>query len=458
MDVLLLNPGWMSREGNIWKKISGALPPLGIAYIASYLEKNSINVRIIDIQAEPLSTAELLDSVTFSPGYIGITATTMTVKSALETAALCRKKFPAAKIVFGGVHPTIMPEDVLSSIDVDYAVRGEGERAMLELIQGKDPAVIEGLSYKKDGGFIHNAIGPVIADLDTLPFPAYSLLPVKNYMPTLGSYKRLPAISLITTRGCPGKCTFCMGSYLGGRIRMHSTRYIIDEIKMLIKDYGIREISFYDDTFTAFRHKVRDFCKILIDEKIDITWSCFARVDFVDADILGLMKRAGCHQIMYGIESGSDEILKNIKKKTSLIKAVDIVALTKKTGIECRAAFMLGNPGETQATMEQTLDFAKKLDPDIALFNITTPYPGTEMYDWADKNGYLKTKDWSKYDLSNAVMELPTVSSRAVEAFYKKAHNAFYGRPSYLLKRLLKIRSLNDLLTAIKGGLAVFTG
>lgn len=458
MDVLLINPGWMIREGNIWKKISGSMPPLGIAYIASYLSGKSVNVRIIDVQAEKLPVEALLDSVKASPDFIGITATTMTVKSGLETASLCRSRFPGSKLVMGGVHPTIMPEDVLKSPDIDFVIRGEGEKPFYELISGGDIRAIKGLSYKKEGGFIHNPDGALVEDLDTLPFPAYNMLPVRNYIPALGSYKRLPAISIITTRGCPGKCTFCLGSYLGGRVRMHSTRYIIDEIKMLIRDYGIREISFYDDTFTAYKNKVREFCSIIIAEKIDIVWSCFARVDFVDGDILTLMKEAGCHQIMYGIESGCDEILRNIKKRTSLEKAVEVVALTKKIGIECRAAFMLGNPGETLQTMRQTLDFSKKLDPDIALFNITTPYPGTEMYEWADKNGYLKTKDWSKYDLSTAVMELPGLKPGDVEAFYKKAHHEFYGRPSYLLKRLLKIRSFNDLLMAIKGALAVFTG
>jgi radical SAM superfamily enzyme YgiQ (UPF0313 family) len=404
----------MIRSGNIWKKIEGSMPPLGLAYVASYLEKNSIKVRIIDIHAEKLPAVSLLDTVVNNPAYIGITATTMTVVSALETAAVCRIKFPGAKIVFGGVHPTIMPEDVLKSPDVDFVIRGEGERPFLELIQGKSLPEIPGLSYKMDGAYVHNPEGALIENLDTLPFPAYHLLPVKNYIPTLGSYKRLPAISLITSRGCPGKCTFCLGSYLGGKVRIHSTQYIIAEIKTLIKDYGIKEISFYDDTFTAFKNKVRDFCNIIINEKIDITWPCFARVDFVDEDILKLMKKAGCHQIMYGIESGNDEILKNIKKRTSLKRAVEVVAMTKKAGIECRATFMLGNPGETQQTMEETLAFAKKLDPDIALFNITTPYPGTEIYAWADSNGYLKTKDWSKYDLSNSVMDIPGLSSTEV--------------------------------------------
>lgn len=456
MNVMLLNPSWMTKEGNIWKKISGAMPPLGLAYIASYLEKNGITVKIIDAIAEEQEIQDLLEGLTEVPDFIGITATTITIKSALENAAICKAKFPKAIIVLGGVHPTLVPEEVLNNEKVDYVIRGEGEIAFLNLINGKELEKIDGLSYKKGGEYFHNPYGELIKDLDTLPFPAYHLLPITKYKPALGSHKRLPAISMISTRGCPGKCTFCLGSYLGGYVRMHSVKYLIEQIKMLQHDYGIKEISFYDDTFTTYKLKVQEFCRKLLKENIDLTWVCFARVDFVDEKTLRLMKEAGCHQIMYGIESGNKKILKNIRKMTSLPKAIEIVALTKKIGIECRAAFMFGNPGETEDTMKQTLKFAKKLDPDIAIFNITTPYPGTEMYSWADKNNYLKTKDWSKYDLSNAIMELPTVSSEKVEEFYQKAHKEFYSRPLFLLKKILKLRSFDDIKTAMKGASAVF--
>jgi radical SAM superfamily enzyme YgiQ (UPF0313 family) len=456
LDVLLLNPSWFSKEGNIWRKISGLMPPIGLAYIASYLESKGVKVKIIDVHAEEEGLEELLDKCGMNPGHIGITAVTMTFKSALEAAAMCRKKFPAAKITMGGVHPTILPEQALSSPAVDYVIRGEGERSYYELVSGTAPEKVKGISFRKGNGFVHTEEGPVAEKLDDLPMPAYHLLPVKKYRPTTGSYKRLPAISIMATRGCPGKCTYCLGSYLGGRVRMHSARYIVDVIKKLQADYGIKEINFYDDTFTAFKMKVREFCRMLIDEKVDLTWVCFARVDFIDMETLQLMKQAGCHQIMYGIESGNEEILKNIKKMTPLEKAKEAVDMTKKAGIECRAAFMLGNPGETEATMKQTMDFAKHLDPDIALYNIATPYPGTEMYSWAKEKGILLTEDWEKYDLSTAVMNLPTVAPAVIEEYYRKAHKDFYGRPLYLLKRMMRIRTWNDFTTAIKAALAVF--
>lgn len=456
MEVLLLNPSWLSKDGNIWKKISGLMPPLGLAYVASYLEKHGIKVKIIDVHAEEEGLEALLSSAGINPQFIGITATTMTFNSALLAAAACRKKFPSAKITLGGVHPTILPEDALKSEAVDYVIRGEGEKYFYELVSGTDLGKVKGLSYKKDGTYIHNPEGPVVENMDELPPPSYHLLPVEKYRPTTGSYKRLPAISVMTTRGCPGKCTYCLGSYLGGRVRMHSIKYIIDVIKTLQKDYGIKEINFYDDTFTAFKMKVREFCRALIAEKIDLTWVCFARIDFIDEETLKLMNQAGCHQVMYGIESGNEQILKNINKMTRLDKAKEVIDMTKKAGIECRAAFMFGNPGETEATMKQTMDFAKYLDPDIALYNIATPYPGTEMYRWAKEQGILITEDWEKYDLSTAVMNLPTVKPEIIEAYYRKAHKDFYGRPKFLLKRLLKIRSFGDLITAAKGALAVF--
>ncbi len=456
MNVLLINPVWQIREGNIWKKITGYMPPLGLSYVAGYLEKNGVNVSVIDAQAEHLPFSALVESVKETPDFVGITTATVTSANALEIAAACRQLYPAAKIVFGGVHPTIMPGDMLKSPYVDYVIRGEGEKSFLALVNGGKDGEISGLSYKKNGAFVHNPESPLIQDLDSLPFPAYHLLPMKLYRPTLGSYKRLPAVSIITTRGCPGKCTFCLGSYLGGKVRMHSIKYIVDEIQMLQKDFGIKELLFYDDTFTVYRHKVLEFCREITARKTDLSWVCFARVDFVDEEVLRAMKKAGCHQIMYGIESGSEVILANIKKKTSLSRARDIIRLTKKTGIETRAAFMLGSPGETDGTIKQTFDFAKELDPDIALFNVTTPYPGTEMYKWADSNGYLISKDWSKYDYSTAVMELPTLSAAKIAEYYRKAHKDFYGRPLYLLKRLLKIRSFAEAWVAFKAFLAIF--
>lgn len=181
----------------------------------------------------------------------------------------------------------------------------------------------------------------------------------------------------------------------------------------------------------------------------------FSRVDTIDEKLLYRMKQTGCHQISYGIESACSEILRNIGKNTNCEEAERSIRLTKKAGIDVRAAFMLGNPGETEKTMEETLAFAIRLNPEIAMFNITTPFPGTEMFEWADRHNYLITKNWDDYDLAHPVLELPTVSSKKVQEFYRKAYRKFFLRPSYLAKRIARLRRYNDLVDAYRALRAV---
>ena len=453
MRILLINPPWLFRKDNIWSQIAGIIPPLGLAQVAAYVEQYGIQVNILDTNAENISLSELggrLKSYDFAPTIIGITATTSIIGQALETARICKESCPDAKIVFGGVHPSIFPGEVLSDVNVDFVIRREGEESFYELVSGRSHETILGLSYKYNGVIVHNKDREEIPDINKLPLPAYHLLQMNKYHPALGSYKQLPGTGIVTTRGCPGRCTFCFGNYLGAHIRVRSADKIFEEIKLLHSNYNIKEIAFYDDTFTAVKSNVIEFCRLLTQSGLRITWSCFARVDFIDKQLLEIMKKSGCHQICYGIESGSEEILKNINKKISLEKAKNAVTLTKQCGIETRATFMFGSPGETKETLEKTMNFALNLDPDIALFNIVTPYPGTEMYKWADEKGFLKTKDWSKYDLSHQILELPTIASGDLEDFYKHAYWRFYGRPVYLLKRLLKMTNLTTIIIGFK--------
>jgi len=244
----------------------------------------------------------------------------------------------------------------------------------------------------------------------------------------------------------------------GRHTRFRSAANIADEIKLLIRDYGIREVSFYDDTFTANRENVLELCGTIRREGIDITWSCMSRIDRVDAGLLREMKSAGCHQIGYGIESADEGILRNIRKPIPLDRANQAVEWTRRAGINVRCMFMFGNPGETEETMEKTFKFALELDPDIAVFNITTPFPGTEMFDWAKENGYLLTRDWAKYDLSGCIMRLPTLEPEKIERFYRKAYRRFYMRPGYLIRRLFKIRNFTELQMNIRSFLSMARG
>jgi len=451
MKILLINPARLIRVGNIWQKINPELPPLGLGYVASYLEKQGIQVKILDLGVENINHLDLQNTVKgMRPDLVGITANTILIKNAIEIAGVIKAALPEAKIVMGGVHPTIFPDEVLSDPSVDYVVRNEGEITFAELAGGKPVSEIQGISYKIGDRHIHNPPRPFMENLDDMPHPAYHLLPMAKYHPSVGNYKRLPAASIITSRGCPGRCTFCYTGGHGKRIRFRSAENIIDEIQLLIRDYGIKEISFYDDTFTANKENVRRFCRLIKQENIDITWTCMSRIDFVDEETLSLMKIAGCHQIGYGIESSDEGILKNIKKRISLSDVPKVIKLTQKCGIEARAMFIFGSPGETEQTMKNTLDFAIKLRPDLVVFNVTTPYPGTEMFAWAKEKGYLNTTDWSKCDLSQSVMNLPGLEPKVIERFYLMAYRRFYLRPSFLLKRLFKLRSPLDFKNNMK--------
>ncbi len=457
MKTLLINPPLIKSDTNVWRHIDSCTPPYGLAILAAILEENGIDVIVLDCTALAIPVSRL--EVSLPPGpfdVIGITASTALFHNGMEAARICRKHYPGATIVMGGVHPTVLPAQCLDTPHVDLVVRGEGEKSFLRLLKGEKPEAIPGISYRSGNKIVHNPKGPEPINLDRNPMPAYHLLPMDRYHTALGSSRRSPGIGLIVSRGCPGRCTYCYGHFLGRKVRFRDPQLIYAEIRMLMETYGIREIAFYDDTFTTYRKKVRALCKLLLDNQTDLSWSCFSRADTVDLDTLKQMRRAGCHQISVGIESGSEAILRTIQKDIDLDKAAKMVADCKKAGIMARACFMLGNPGETRETIRQTIDFAKKLNPDIVLFNITTPYPGTQMFDWAESNGYLTTHDWRDYDLANVVMELPTVDKQALETAYRRAYREFYFRPAYLLKRLLNIRSFEDIKLNWNGLQAVF--
>lgn len=453
MRILLINPPWVIlNQKNVWRNVASVMPPLGVAWLAAVLEQDGHQVAILDAHAERMHVAAVTPWIREHGPFdlIGITATTPLIGNALELARQIKQEWPLVNVVLGGVHPTVRPAEVLGEQAVDLVVRGEGENTLREIAAGKPHETIQGLSYRHEGQVVHNPDRELIRDLDSLPLPAYHLLPMHRYRPAAGAAKRTPATSVLATRGCPGRCTFCYRIF-GDRLRFRSGARVAEEVKMLQDRYGIREICFYDDTFTAIKREVRAFCQAIRDLKLDLTWSCFTRIDAFDEETFRMMKSAGCHQVMVGIESASQDILKNIHKKIDVDNVEQIVRSMQKIGLEVRAAFMLGNPGETEATMEENIRFALRLDPDLVQFNITTPFPGTEMFRWAEENDLLLTKNWEDYDLSRPVMKLPTVDPEVVQRFYDSAHRRFFLRPKFILKRLWQLRSPTELASAVRG-------
>lgn len=444
LDAILINPCLFERNvNNIWRSIDSSFPSLGLISIASYIREKGFTVKIIDVPVLGISVKFFEDYLKNNygneqPRYIGFTAVTPSVKNAYIMAKIAKKIFPEVKIVFGGSHSTILSEEVIRQDEIDIVVRGEGEITFTEILEGKDLASIDGIVYQKDDKIIFNHKRERIKNLDELPWPAYDLLDINKYYPGRGSYKRLPAMTMLTSRGCPGRCTFCNRTF-GHRVTFRSAESLIDEIKILIKNYGIKQIMFYDDTFTTYKENVKKLCQLLIDQNIDVSWSCFSRVDYIDLELLKLMKKSGCHQIMYGIESGVQEVLDSINKNISLDLVREVVRLTKLADIDVRCSFMIGNPIETKETILKTLDFAIELNPDVAAFNITTPYPGTQMFKDAKKKDLITIHDWNDYDLSKSVMKLENINQEEVLKLYSYCNRKFFFRREYILMRLKRL-------------------
>jgi anaerobic magnesium-protoporphyrin IX monomethyl ester cyclase len=447
--VVLINPPWITRDDNVWHGIKGAMPPLSILSIGAVLEKEGFEVHILDVHVEFYTEEQVKEEIKkIDPDFVGLTVMTSTAIASHQIAKICKEVSPECTVVMGGVHPTSISEETLRNKAVDIVVRGDGEYSMLEICQGKDLNEVVGISYVEDGRVLATANRPDIKELGELPMYAYHLVDMKKYYPAIGAYKRFPAINMLMTRGCPGKCIFCNSAETN--LRTRPAAQVVDEIIVLRDRYGIKEIQFYDDTFTVMKQNVFEFCRLMIEKKVGVGFSCFARTDCFSEKMAYALKEAGCHQVMFGVESGNQEMLKILRKDIDLDKTLGVVALAKKVGIEVRAAFTFGTPGETKETIQETLDYALKMDPDLAIFNITTPYPGTQLYNWATKNELLTTHDWWDYELGRAIINMPSIAQEDLIAAYQRAFKVFYNRPIMYWRRFKQIRSLRQFKDSVE--------
>lgn len=439
---------------------------LGLAYLAAVLEKESFPVKIIDTPVLGYQTKEIIkEAKKFKPTIIGLSFTTREFPAALKLAPSLKKHFQECFIIIGGPHSTVTPKKTVRHQCFDFAVLGEGEKTIIELVKAlekgkKNLKNIKGIAFKKGRKIIITPPRPFIKNLDALPFPARHLLsPLKKYRPAF-SYKNFPIGTIITSRGCPFHCTFCARNVFGNQVRFRSPKNVVDEIEILVKEYGAREIRVWDDTLNLDPQRVIEICKEILKRKLVFPWACQARVNFVNSRMLGWMKKAGCWQISYGIESGNQTILNKIKKGLTLKIARQAVNKTKRAGIEAKCYFMLGLPGETEETMQDTINFAKNLDPDIATFCITLPFPGTEIYQEAIKTGEFRGvsfKEYLYYDTRRLPFIPKGLTAKKIVAHQRKAYREFYLRPKIFLRELLKIRNLSMFQAKIKGFLSVLS-
>jgi len=462
MKVLLVNPPnnyiIKSNVPGFLQQKTTYLPPLGLLYIASYLEKKTNHsVKIYDATVYKANYAKIAE-IAKSYDVIGITAVTFTLIDVTKTVEAIRLENPTAPIVIGGPHVAIFPQETENIPGVNFVLQGEGEESFAQLVDllaegSKKYNVVPGLYWKEGGQIKFNPTSDFVADLDKLPVPNRRLLDYRAYHSILS--KKKSAEHYVTTafssRGCPYKCIFCDRPNLGKKFRSHSPRYVVDEIEQLL-ELGIREIIFYDDTFTIKRDRVNEICELILQKNIKVQWDIRARVNDVNRDMLKLMKRAGCTRIHFGVEAGSSEMLKVLKKGITRDLAIQAFHGAHEAGIETLGYFMFGCPNETRSQMQETFDFALEMNPDYAHFAILTPFPGTPVYIEAIQKGLYPNDYWREFALSPSHDFVPpplpnTLPREELDNILKKTYKDFYVRPKYIFKEGLKIRSWSDLMT-----------
>jgi anaerobic magnesium-protoporphyrin IX monomethyl ester cyclase len=451
LKVALINPPQFTRYPQ---------PPLGLAMIAAVLEKAGYQVTVIDANVSGVSLASIPSRVA-GVDIVGITAMTPTIGTAMDIALHLQQLKPAPRVVLGGAHPSLLPEETLAaSPGTDVIVRGEGEDTFLELLKAIEDGLplreIAGLSYREDSKNIHTPDRTSCIEMDRLPYPAYELLPWSKYRPHPPHGMAKPFAAMVTSRGCPYRCAYCSKPVFGSRYRAQSPARVVDEMAYLRDRFGVKEIAFYDDSFTIDKERVLAIAEKLTGSGIKVAWTCETRVNLVDNDLLRNMKRAGCYAVAYGIESASPEIIKALQKDITLEQVEKAVRESHEAGLQVIGYFMFGSPGETPDTIQQTIDFALKLKVDFAQFSVTTPFPGTELYEIYTHN-VQESVPWESFvyagtdNPTTPVFESDKLSRDALTAWIKEAYRQFYMRPSYIWQRVKKTTSLSGLKTNMKG-------
>jgi len=420
--------------------------PLGLAYIASYVRSKGVNVELLDATALDIDD-EILRYIikSINPCLVGITSNTSTFGAVINIANIVKDVNPESITLVGGRHATALTEQTLNVKSIDFVGIGEGEVTTYELAKlildnaSFDAKNVAGLAWLGNEHEVCKSNSrQLLNNLDELPYPAYDLLPIEKYRVSIKWYNRSPVATMVTSRGCPYKCTFCDIQTISGRsVRYRSTENIINEIKSLINNFGTKEILFYDDTFTLNMKRTHEICDAIIAEQLNITWCCLSRVNCVDLELLKKMKKAGCHMISYGLETGSEQMLASVDKATTLAQAEEAIHLTKQVGIRSTGSFVFGLPGETVETMRETIEWAKKVDPTFAIFFRAIPFVGTPLHTYLVNEGlYSNSDNWENYlqTFTAPAYEIPTISSTEVMLNMENAWKEFYLRPSKIIE------------------------
>ncbi|HXI02479.1 MAG TPA: cobalamin-dependent protein [Candidatus Saccharimonadales bacterium] len=438
----------------------GTHPPIGISYIAAYLERMGIEVRIIDAVVEGyyneeplgdniirygLSFEEITRRVAeFKPDMVGVSNLfSSSAEDSIRVCSAVKAADPRIVTMLGGPHPSAIPEHPLGCSDVDFAMIGEGEiptESLVKALEAADESLLEGVAFIKDGQMVRYERKRYVEDLDSLPFPARHLLPMDKYLAISNAFlttKRTPFTPMITSRGCPAKCTFCPVHAAWGKTwRARSAENVIEEIDELVNKYGIREIHFDDDNLTLDKARAMKLFQMMIDRKYDLIWTAPSGIALwaLDEELLEKMAESGCYKLFMAIESGDEYVLKHIiRKPLKLKKVLPLARKIRSLGIEMEAFFVVGMPGETKEQLRQTFRFARQLDADNTLYFYANPIPGSPLYEESMKHQYIsKEFDYTKLRVSTANLNTPQLS--AVDLEKMVARENLRMRLSYMVK------------------------
>ena len=461
MRVLIINPPWPGKgfgtrsQNRIIKHRSDKFLqyPIFLAYSAAQLKAAGFNVVYIDSVIQDFDfDRTIVEAERVHPDVIFMETTTPSIEADYKSL-IALKDATTARIIVGGPHATYLNRQVLVECSaIDIVIRHEFDTKIAKVVSNLDDlTVVGGITYRKGDEIVDNGDGEMAENLDAVPFPDRDIIPWRWYLEAW--YSRRPFMNMMTSRGCPYHCAFCLWpqSMYGHKQRFRSLDNVFAEIGMLVKRYGVRELNIDDGTFTTRRERVLEFCRRLRKEKYDLIWTCNGRVDNIDDKMLREMRLAGCKLIRLGVESGSQEVLNQIHKGLTLKQIEDGVRMVKKSGIQALGGFMFGFPYDTRESVEQTLAFAKKLSPDQVQFSINMCYPGTSLYEYALENNLILAKSFKEFDMTyGPVVKTLEMERGELENILARAYREFYFRPRFVLQTLKHMKNADEIKRAFR--------
>jgi len=472
MKVLVANPPWPgpgygARSDVRWphKRSDKYIEyPIYLSYAVAVLEEAGFEVSFVDAIMDELSIEAFARRVQqIGPRLALLETSTPSIEFELQTAAAIKSLSPGTFVGLLGSHVTYFDAKTIDENPaVDAVLRGEFEYIAADLARaldaGDDLAGVLGLTYRSESGEArHNPDRPIFEPLDEMPFPARHIVKGDGYR--AGIYSGGRPTAMVSSRGCPYRCTFCLwpGILYGHKFRARSAKNVVDEMEEAVRKYGHDEIYFDDDTFTVDRQRVLDICRMIVERGLhkEVEWIAQCRVDTVDREVLEAMKAANCGYILFGVESGSPEMLKRMRKGITLDKVRAAFKLTRQVGIKTQAFFLFGVPGETPETIRETIEFSKEINASSSQFAVAIPHPGTALYEECKANGWLISEDWADYTAEVCVVETPWLPARKAEQARIQAYREYYYRLRFIVGEALRIRRLADVRRLARGANSV---